>query len=133
MDVILAILGIIGIVVSSILTYFFTRKKNNSDINLNNANAARNKAEAIKLNTENKLAEVELFDKLNNSLTEQNERLLQSNEKLVKSNETLISQNKKLLKQIGALEERISALEEKVNFTKCDNAPECPNRVLIND
>jgi hypothetical protein len=130
MEVIFTALGAIAL---AIVTYFLGRRKNNSEVALNNTNAAKNKAEADKLITENKLAEVELFDKLNSSLTEQNERLLQSNEKLVKSNETLISQNKKLLKQIGALEERISALEERVNITKCENAPECPNRVVVID
>jgi len=130
MEVLFTALGAIAL---AIVTYFLGRRKNNSEITLNKANAAKNKAEADKLNTENKLAEVELFDKLNNSLTEQNERLLQSNEKLVKSNETLIAQNKKLLKQIGALEDRISALEERVNATRCDNAPDCSNRVVAVD
>ena len=77
------VVGIVGCVLLSIVTYFLGRRKNNSEIKKNEADIIKSGAEAEKLDTENKIAQVELFDKLNKTLTEQNEKLLISNDKLV--------------------------------------------------
>ena len=74
MDVILIILGIVGSVLLSIVTYFLGRRKNNSEIKKNEADVIKSGAEAEKLDTENKIAQVELFDKLNKTLTESKQR-----------------------------------------------------------
>lgn len=125
------ILSIFSATILALISYFLGRRKNNSEIKKTEADTIKSGAEAEKIDTENKIAQVELFDKLNKTLTEQNEKLLISNDKLVKSNETLIRQNKLLLKQVGSLEERLSILERNFENTRCNNAPDCENRITI--
>jgi hypothetical protein len=116
-----------------VLTYVFTRKKNESDIVLNEASAQKSLAEAHKIDAEQKIMQVKLFNDLNNALSSQNEKLLESNEKLSKSHETLINQNKQLLKQVSDLGSRLQAIELKFKNSICDNAPNCKNRLIIRD
>ena len=123
-----AVLGALALIAVTVIGYIFGRKKNTSEIKKNEADTKKSVIEAEKLDTENKIMQVGLFDKLNRSLAEQNEKLLESNEKAVKSNDTLIAQNKKLLKHVSGLEERLGAVELELKNTRCTRSAECPNR-----
>ena len=122
------VIGVAIAVVTAGSSYIFGRRRSESDILKNSADIEKSNAESAKISTENKLAQVELFDKLNDTLTEQNERLL-------KSNSVLIDQNRKLLKYIKSLEDRIAKLEEEVKNERalgrnsCANAETCENRI----
>ena len=125
MDIILTALGAIAL---AIITYFLGRRKNNSDIRRNEADIVKSEAEAEKLDTENKIMQVDLFEKLNKTLLEQNNILLASNEKLVKSNELVTAQNKKLLKEVSEIKDRLEIIESRFS---CADAATCLNRKEI--
>lgn len=122
------ILGFIAAIILAVLTYIFGRRESTSRVRKNDAESNKLKEESARISTDNRMAEIEAFNKINRSLLEQNERLLKSNDRLVATNETLIAQNKKLLKQVGALEERLDALERQA----CVNAPNCENKKPLN-
>ena len=81
-------------------SYVFGRRKNKADIKKTNA-------EAEKLETENKLEQVELFEKINKILAVQNEKY----EKYIKELEARIIELESLVKQYAS---------EKTNCDNCE-------------
>ena len=137
-----AVLGALALILVTIIGYVFGRRKNTSEIKKNEADTKKSEIEADKLDTENKIMQVELFERLNGSLekqinillesnkelTLQSEKLLESNKELAKTNETLISQNKKLFKEVRIHGDRIKVLESKFS---CGSAATCINKTEV--
>lgn len=121
MDVLLTTLGAF---ILAYFTYKLGKKKNDSETTKNIVDAEKSRAEIMKLETDNKLSQVELFDKLNNVLAEQNAKLLSSNK-------VLIRQNEKLIKHIESVEKRVVVLEELLENSQCLEASKCINRVQL--
>ena len=118
------LLGCIASIILAYVTFQWGKRKNESEINKNLVDAEKGRIEIMKLETDNKLAQVDLFDRLNNSLTEQNEKLLASNQ-------VLIDQNKKLIKYIGEVDKRVVVLENLLENLQCMTAPVCVNRIKV--
>ena len=118
------LLGCIASIILAYVTFELGRRKNDSEINKNLVDAEKGRVEILKLETDNKLAQVDLFDKLNNALTEQNEKLLASNQ-------ILIEQSEKLIKYIRDVDKRVLVLEGLLDNLQCITAPKCVNRIKI--
>ena len=88
-------------------SYIFGRRKNKADIKKTNA-------EAEKLETENKLEQVELFEKINKILAVQNEKY----EKYIKELEERIIELESLVKQYAQEKSDCNNCEIKAAYTK---------------